>query len=235
MKRLIGAFLIISMALVAGRLAYDGLTRLPWLKLRHVEINCEKKLNKDEILKVGGFNLNESVFGQDLQYAATRLVNLPGIEKVNVERNLPDRIMVSITPDQIVLLAMIDRLQGLTRTLKLIDLENSDQVLPVITGLSRARRLSYAERMKLCYGLQIYDYLKKASSTLAGRLSEIHFADSRTVELFFNPGGLKVVMNLRQLEISMKRLSVMDTKGLLGNAGAFDMTAGRIIIWSGAS
>jgi hypothetical protein len=51
--------------------------------------------------------------------------------------------------------------------------------------------------------------------------------------LIFDPGGVKVLMPLRNYQKSLARLVLLDNKGILGNSGSFDMTAGKMVVKDG--
>jgi cell division septal protein FtsQ len=233
MKRLIGALIIVSIAVLAGRFAYYGLNELPWFHLNEVNIKDSDYLSHDEVLKASRLNVGESIFTQDIEIAAAELLELPGVEEIEINRQLPQSINIRLTTDRIALLAKTGKICGLTRTLKLIDNPDKDLILPIVTGLRESSRLSYNDRIRLRYALNIYDDLQINSNSLAERLSEIHFVSSREMELYFNPGGLRVSMPLRNYTQCLKRMTIMDARGLLGNTGFVDMMSGRIIARSG--
>ena len=229
MKRLVGALIVVLLAVIVGRYAYYGLGKLTWFNLADVRISCSDRIKQEDVLKISNLKIGESIFHQDLEYAGNVLLEIPEVEIVNISRKLPNSVAINLVSDQIELLVKTGNLYGLTRTLKLVDLKNSNLVLPVITGITSSGKLNYNDKMKLCYALTIYDKLKTLPNSLADRLSEIHFNESGLVELFFNPGGVKVIMHLRNHQYTLNRLSILDSEGVLGNTGSFDMTAGRII------
>jgi len=233
MKRLIGALVIVFLALGAGRYAYYSLSKSTWFNLSNVEINCPDQIDPDDILKTSGLKIGESIFHQDIESAGNTLLETPGIEAVKINRKLPGSVEINMTMDRIELFARTNRLYGLTRSLKLVDITDRKLVLPVITGLTGSGRQSYNEKMKLCYAVDIYDTLRLLSKSLADRLSEIHFCKQDEAELFFNPGGVKVLINFRNYKKALYRLTVLDLKGILGNSGSFDMTAGKMVVKNG--
>ncbi|MCD6161645.1 MAG: FtsQ-type POTRA domain-containing protein [candidate division Zixibacteria bacterium] len=230
MKRLIGAFIIVAMATAGGRFTFISLSQLSWFNLSDVQINCPDKIDTDKVMETSGLKLDESIFHQDIESACKALIEMPGIESVKIKRKLPKLLEIDMKADKIELFARTNKLYGLTRSLKFVDAKNSKTILPVITGLTSSKKLSYRDKMMLGYALTINDKLKKLSDTLAHRLSEIHFGKYGTVALIFNPGGVRVLLHLRNHEEALYRLSTLDVKGILGNSGFFDMTAGRMIV-----
>lgn len=234
MKRLIGAFIIVALAVVSSRFAFINLSELSWFNLSDVHINCPGQIDEAKVMETSMLKLNESIFHQDIESACKALIEMPGVEAVKIKRKLPKSLEIDLKADKVELFVRTNKLYGLTRSLKFVDVKNSKTILPVITGLVNSKKLSYKDKMMLGYAITINDKLKKLSNTLADRLSEIHFGKPGTVALIFNPGGVRVLLHLRNHEEALYRLSMLDVKGILGNAGYFDMTAGRMIVRGGA-
>jgi cell division septal protein FtsQ len=232
-KRLVGAFIIIAFAVAAGRVAYLQAANLKWFKLADVEISCPEHLSEDQVLKASALRVGESIFRQNFELAGERLIALPGVEVIEVQRVLPSKVKIDVYPEKVVLLVKTHKLFGLTRGLKLIELKQMDQVLPVVTGLGNTHKSDYTDKIKLGYALSIYTRLNALSENLAGRLSEIHFTGDDNVDMYFDPGGVKVVVPLRDYQQALARMVIIDNKGLLGNSGSFDMTAGKMVVKDG--
>lgn len=234
MKRLIGAFIILSLAIIAGRLAFFKASELAWFKLSQVDISCPDHLNNDQVLEKSSLKIGKSIFDQNLRRAGNSLKDLPGVEALSVKRHLPSKVEINLYPDEVILFVKIKKLYGLTRGLKLIDISKPDTILPVVTGISGGRKYSYTDRIKMGYALQLYDELQRLSGNLANRLSEIHFKEINMVTLYFDPGGVKVIMPLQNCDKALSRLVIMDNKGILGNSGSFDMRTGNMVVKGGA-
>ena len=221
------------MAVISARYAYLNAVEISWFKLANVDIECPGHLDNKIVLEKSELKIGESIYDQDYDKAVNSLISLPGIEAVSVKRKLPSTIKLELHPDEVVLFVKTDKIYGLTRGLKMINVNKRDQVLPVVTGLSSRKRDSYRSRMRLCYALSLYNELRKQSLNLSNRLSEIHFNNNEEVEMFFDPGGVKVQLPLRNFEKTLARLVVMDNKGILRNSGSFDMTAGKMVVKGG--
>lgn len=233
MKRLVGAMVVVASGLFLGRVAFSQLEWLPLFNLANIKVNCSEAIKVEDVLSYSNLRLGSSIFKQDLQAAGERLLRLPGIESVSLKRRLPKTVEINVVSDKIELLAKTKGIRCLTSTLKLVDMEKSMAILPIVTGLSPTTRPGYSDRRKLCYSLAIYDELAQQSPNLADRLSEIHMNENDTAELFFNPGGARVIIALRNCRQAVGRLVVLDTNGILGNTGFFDMTAGRMVVEGG--
>ena len=233
MKRLVGALIIIALAIAAGRFTYLKAADLSWFKLANVEISCPEHLTENQVLQASALQVGESIFKQNIQLAGERLIALPGVEVIEVQRVLPSKVKIDVYPEKVVLLVKTHKLFGLTRALKMIELKQMDQVLPVVTGLKNSKKSQYDDKIKLGYALSIYGKLNTLSENLAGRLSEIHFTNDDKVNMYFDPGGVKITVPLRDYEQALTRMVILDNKGLLGNSGSFDMTAGKMVVKDG--
>ena len=239
MKRLIGAVIIVTLAIAGGRLAFMKITDLAWFRLGEIKVACPDNLEKDEVIKASMLKTGQSIFKQNLETAGAELLHLPGVEAVTVSRKLPSSMAIDLAPEETVLFVKADKIMGLTRALKLIKVETGDRILPVVTGVSGMARSNSTDRLKLGYALAIHDDLLSLSPNLAGRLAEIHCTKvtrggaAGLIELYFDPGGVRVLISLRNYKEALQRIVVLDNAGMLGNSGYFDMTAGRMVIKGG--
>lgn len=239
MKRLIGAVIVVTLAIGGGRLAFMKITDLAWFRLGEIKVECPDNLAKDEVIKASMLKTGQSIFKQNLETAGAELLRLPGVEAATVSRRLPSSMAIDLAPEETVLFVKMDKIMGLTRALKLIKVETGDKILPVVTGISGTARSNSNDRLKLGYALVIQDELQSLSPNLAGRLAEIHCKNAAhkgnggLVELYFDPGGVRVLISLRNYKEALQRIVVLDNSGMLGNSGYFDMTAGPMVIKGG--
>jgi len=230
MKRIVGAFLIIALAMIGSRFTYLKISDSSWFSLTDIRFKCPETIDTSKLAEVADFKLGESVFKQDLITACKNLSELAGIEEVNIRRILPHGIEIDIMPDKAELMILAGKVKGLTRRLKIIDMRDRKTVLPVVTGIKISSKPKYDDRLKMSYAFAIFDKLTFLSKNLSSRLSEIHFRKDDKIELYFNPSGAKAVMNLAYFELALQRLCIIDDQGLLGNSGSFDLSTGRIVI-----
>jgi len=230
MKRLVGVFLIVSLAVIGGRFSFIKMSESSWFELREIAVKTDIDLNHDKIAEASQLEIGESVFKQNYKAACNNLSRLAGVEDVYITRDLPGKINIELKPDSIELLISSGKLKGLTRKLKIIDLDSEKLVLSIVTGIGIGKKSSYAIKTKLSYALSIHHALNTISKNLSSRLSEIHFMKDDKVILYFNPLGAKAILNMANFRTALARLSIIDNKGLLGNSGSFDLTTGRIVI-----
>lgn len=233
MKRLIGAIIIGAIAFAGARYAYINFIEISFFEVSSIEISCPDSFDKNKVIKASRLKVGESIFRQDFKSAARYILELPGAEQVKVERVLPSKVKIEIFAEEIVLFVKAQNLYGLTRTSKIVPLSSFNAVLPIVTGIDELKKTNYNEKLKLCYALGIYSRLTRFSKTLADRLSEINVENRNEAVMYFDPGGVKVIIPLRDYDKALSRLVQLDNKGILGNSGSFDMTAGKVVVRNG--
>jgi hypothetical protein len=240
MKKLIGAIILISLAVVSARFAYMQVNNIPWLNLSQVNVQCPPEIQKQSVVSGSQLAIGQSIFKQDIETASKRLLGMPNVQAVTIKRRLPSTIDIQMETEQTILLVKAERLYGLTCGQKLVEIDQPDDI-PLVTGIegdySTQMVLNsgyyYADQIKLCYAIRIYGALRAISPSLSERLSEIHFIDINKVELYFDPKGLKVIVPIRGYPQSLARLAAIDSKGLFKDTVVIDMSGGRMINRSG--
>lgn len=241
MKKVVGSIIIVIFAVISARLAYMQVNNIPMLNLSQVNIKCPPEIAKQTVISSSNLAIGQSIFKQDIKNASDRLLAIPNVEAVTVERHFPSTIDIQMETEQTILLVKAERLYGLTEGQKMVELEQDDFILPLVTGIecdySTQSTINSAyfhnDQIKMCYAIKLFTALCTISPSLAERLSEIHFAELDKVELFFDPHGLKVIMPIRGYLQSMERLAVIDERNLFEDAYVIDMSRGRMINKSG--
>jgi hypothetical protein len=240
-KKLVGAIIIIILAAVSGRLAYMQVNNTPMLNLSRVNIQCPAEIQQQSVLNNSNLAIGQSIFKQDIKDASNRLLAMPNVEAVSIRRRLPSTIDIQMETEKTILLVKAERLYGLTEGQKLIESGQDDNILPLVTGIESDYSTQsvinsasyYADQIKLCYAIEMYNALGKISPTFLDRLSEIHFVDIEKAELIFEPNGMKVIVPVRGYLQSFERLVAIDNRGLFKDTKVIDMSGGRMINRSG--
>lgn len=241
MKKFVGAIIIIVLAVISARLAYMQVNNIPLLNLSQVNVKCPPEIEKQSVVNNSCLAVGQSIFKQDLKEASNRLLAMPNIEAVSIQRHFPSTIDIQVETEQTILTVKAERLYGLTEGHKLVEMDNNGAILPLVTGIESDYSTQsvinsayyYSDQIKMCYAIKLYNALSKISPSLTERLSELHFVELEKVELFFDPYGLKVIMPIRDYSHSLERLVAIDNRGLFNNTTVIDMSRGRMINKSG--
>jgi cell division septal protein FtsQ len=157
MKKFILTISVAVIAVVAGRYAFLYAGQIPWFRLNSVQLNCRGELDRQIALKKTRFEIGGSIFKQDLAKACNNLMDMPEIQAVSITRELPSTIQVQVETDKIVLLVKADKLYGLTRGQRLIEVDDPNLELPIVSGIEagsngfmpRNAGLYYGDKVKL--------------------------------------------------------------------------------------
>ena len=88
-KILVGIMLVLMICI--------GLLFTPLFNLKELEIEGNKKVKTEEIIKTSGFILSENIFKFKLNTAGEAIAKIPYINSVIIQRILPGKIEISVT------------------------------------------------------------------------------------------------------------------------------------------
>lgn len=222
------------MAVAVGRFAYEKAIALPHFALDRIELkgNCDIAL--DSVRAISGLKEGESIYEQNLKYAASKLSQQPGVIECFVERGFLSTIYVEISMAEPALLIKGDKLYGLSREGIVLPFDKRIPVLPLVTGrrFSGARCFDRLKDPDIAYAVELYDELMASSPDLCGRLSEINFMPDDIMRLFFSPRGTEVVVDKRDFYDAVKRVTALDENGILKSDKTFDFRFGPVAVES---
>ncbi|NLI15630.1 MAG: FtsQ-type POTRA domain-containing protein [candidate division Zixibacteria bacterium] len=241
MKKVIGTIILVISAVISARIAYLEIDGIPMLNLSRINIKCPPEIEKQTIINRSNLAVGQLIFKQDIKSASDRLLAIPNVEAVTINRRLPSTIDIQLETERTILLVKAERLYGLTEGQKLVEVNQDERILPLVTGIEGDYSgqavinspYYYTDQIKMYYAIKFYEALSGISPSLADRLSEIHFIDSGNAELYFDPHGLKVIMPARRYQQSLERLATIDNRNLFEDALIIDMSRGRMINKSG--
>ena len=128
---------ILSFALMTG---YDFVIQCPYFSATTIQVNGLERLTKAEVLKQAHIHPGENILSVNLALTRKRLMTHPLISDVDLQRQLPDGIKITVTEQ--VSLAVVDlgRKFVINAEGDIFKKANAEDVerLPVITGLSYA-------------------------------------------------------------------------------------------------
>ena len=88
-KILIGLMLVLMICI--------GLLFTPLFNLKELEIEGNKKVKTEDIIKSSGFILSENIFKFKLNTAGETIAKIPYINSVIIQSKLPGKIEISVT------------------------------------------------------------------------------------------------------------------------------------------
>ncbi len=223
---------VLILAVAAGRFAYNKGLDLPLFALKNVVVTGNSKLSPASILAITELKEGKSLYRQNLQYAASRLMHQPGVVQCSIRRGFLSSIKVDVTVAEPALLVNNGSLNGLSREGMVLPLDKNMPILPLVSG----RKFAYAQCYQhlkdpeIVYALETYDALMAISPNLSSRLSEINFGADDALRLYFSPVGTEVLLSKGDIENSIKRLAAMSDSGLVSDTAVFDLRFGPVMI-----
>jgi cell division protein FtsQ len=207
------------MALVAGIsgalvLAYFGVIRAPFFKIKGVEITGCKKVDQSDLVRKMGITEETNILELNLQKVNREIESIPWVERASIRRRLPDRLVVRIWEHEPRALIDLDHLYYLSRTGKPFKrIQAGDDLnFPVITGLSK--KLFFEEflgsREVVDCVMSALDFIEQNKTPFdLSQVSEIHVDEGGSISLLVNQGNLKINLGLSSFEEKFRRLNVV--------------------------
>ena len=171
---------------VAFLFCYQFILESDHLKLRQVKIEGVDAKLRRELIKISGLNTESNVLSISLNELKEEMERHSWIRTVEVERRLPDTIIIRAEREVASALVRMDRIYYMNRYGELFkEVGKSDDTdFPIVTGISKK-------------GLESKEQLERAARTLRAlesenglwslkELSEINVKRGRGVSLYFN-------------------------------------------------
>jgi cell division septal protein FtsQ len=135
MKKVIGTIILVISAVISARIAYLEIDGIPMLNLSRINIKCPPEIEKQTIINRSNLAVGQLIFKQDIKSASDRLLAIPNVEAVTINRRLPSTIDIQLETERTILLVKAERLYGLTEGQKLVEVNQDERILPLVTGI----------------------------------------------------------------------------------------------------
>ena len=234
MLKFLAKLVLLLLAVAGGRLAYEYGLDIPPFTLSKVEVTGNWKTSESSILAITGLEKGKSIYKQNLKYAANNIMKQPGVVECNIERGLFSKISIHVDVAEPALLVNNGQLNAISREGMILPMNNEMPILPLVSGhkFESTKCYEHIKDPDIAYALEAYDALLAASPNLCSRLSEISFKDGDDLRLFFSPAGTEVLIAKQDIKNSIKRLALLDNKGMAQDTAVFDLRFGPVMIES---
>lgn len=175
------SFFFIFIVLMAGYI----LLKSPFFVISKIDVQGNNNLNVEEIVKISGIVTGMNIFKADMQTAAEKINTLSMIKEVNMERKLPDTVLIQIKERVPVALVVTDEcfLELDAQGYYLREGSVATAGLPVITGIQI--QVSKPGALVKGTGLDIaLQVVQKLPPQLCERLSEVHVTEDGMIVLY---------------------------------------------------
>lgn len=94
--RKLAIFLKSMLLVIMAVLAVYYFTQSPLFALQDIKVTGNTKVTEAEIIQISGLSVGMNYFGLDTQLVEKRVLAIPLVEKVTVEKHLPDSVLINI-------------------------------------------------------------------------------------------------------------------------------------------
>ncbi len=225
-------FLLLVLAVAAGRFGYDKAADLSIFSLKTVKITGNWGISADSMLAITGLEKGKSIYKQDLNFAADRLMQQPGVIECTIKRDYISTVFIDIKVAEPTLLFNTGELLALSREGMVLPISRKMPVLPLVSGRKFAMAKCY-DQVKdpdIAYAIRLFDSLMGIAPALSARLSEINFGKDNILRLYFSPKGTEVLIDRGDIANSVRRLSALADSGHLNEKNILDLRYGPVTV-----
>ncbi|MBW1946762.1 MAG: FtsQ-type POTRA domain-containing protein [Deltaproteobacteria bacterium] len=155
-------------------------------------------LTEEEVLQISGVTARDNLMSLDLESIATNIEAHPWVNAVEVERDLPDHLMITIKERTPVALLNSDKIYLIDEQGKIIDelLSAEEPVsLPIITGIdpkyTENHQITESPDHQIQKALELISMAGRGTRTLGvNNISQIHIAGKDTLILYTADSGI---------------------------------------------
>jgi len=199
---------VINILLIKG---YKHLSRNPLFNISCIDVEGNKYVKKDEIIKLSGLKIGQNLLALNIKQISWKVSSHPWISECSIIQHLPSAITINIAEREPVAFVNLEKLWYFDEIGQIFGpVSNKDtfkaENLPVITGLDKFR-------IKQESTINIIKLLINEIDVAGEWPSEFNFSINDKVTIFFAPSGSPVVMNLPVLKENLHDLNYV-TAGL---------------------
>ncbi len=175
---------------------YEKMVKSPKLMLKTVHIVGNKELSEKEVLTTGMIKKGTPILELDPAAIAAKLAAHPWIRDVNVQRQLPDRMLIEISERTPMAVIALEKLyfvddEGFPFVAAPLSAANN---FPLITGIEKQFFMSHKEDaeslVKLAFNTMAL--IKNSAAFKGYKIEEVHCNTFSGIEVEFAPGPLRI-------------------------------------------
>lgn len=205
-----GAYIATALLFVFGaRHLYQGLLKSPYLAIKEIKVNGNKRVSSAEILELAGVKARDNLLKINTNEIKKNIRFNPWVSEINVARNFPDRLIIEIKERTPVAFINLDGLYFVDETgiiFKKASLED-DIDLPVITGITREDIEDGAKTSELAIkAINLIHLLAKTGIFTNEELSEINVDRAYGLTLYTMQQGTRIELGDGDFEEKLARL-----------------------------
>ena len=204
--------------------AYECLLKAEYFRLAQITITGLEEEAQEELLASAGLDKELNLLSLDLHELKEIIEKRPWIRNVNLERRLPDRLIINVEKEQALALVAAGKLYYMNRWGEVFTEadEAGDLDYPFITGIDLEQTDS---QERLSYAVEVLSSLEREHAPWSLReLSEINVKENGDISLYFC--SLPFQIKCRASELSHKMADLKTLVKHLKDSGRIPMVRG---------
>jgi len=228
------AFALPVPALVYGAWwAYGQVTTSPYLVIEDITVAGAQRVAAEEVLAASGIVQGRNIFYFSKDEVLARLKANPWLEAVDINRELPGTIEITVRERDAIALVKLDALYVMDSNGVIFKKYAAEEGLdlPVVTGLSKESLASGTENLEARL-MELISVLTNRSGFNITNVSEIKIDADYGLSLFTLDEGVRLDMGMGSFEEKLASFEkILGTRdGVLKGIEAFDLNNHREVI-----
>jgi len=205
--------LLLSFFLFIGHWIYVHLLGDPYFRVREVEVEGRQMISKEALLSLTAVEGMPNLFSIELKEVVKRLESHPWIERVQVKKIFPNKILVQIEEKKPMAIIQLGELYYIDNKGEIFSPvgERDQYNYPYLTGLTRqVLEKDPAEAKRLVNkALELLRIVQREKIPPLEEISEIHMEKAFGIQCFTKAEGVEVKLGWEEFGEKLKRLSLI--------------------------
>jgi len=211
--RLTFQLLLLSFFLFIGHWVYIHLLGDPYFRVREVEVEGGRKIPKETLLSLTVVEGMPNLFSVKLKDVAKQLESHPWIERVQVKKVFPNKILIQIEEKKPMAIIQLGELYYIDTKGEIFSPvgERDEYNYPYLTGLTRQvlEKDPVEAKRLINKALELLRIVHQEKISPLEEISEIHMEKAFGIHCFTKAEGVEVKLGWEEFGEKLKRLSLI--------------------------
>ncbi len=211
--RLTFQLLLLSFFLFIGHWIYVHLLGDPYFRVREVEVEGGRKIPKETLLSLTVLEGMPNLFSVELKEVVKRLESHPWIERVQVKKVFPNKILIQIEEKKPMAIIQLGELYYIDTKGEIFSPvgERDGYNYPYLTGLTRQvlEKDPVEAKRLINKALELLRIVNQEKISPLEEISEIHMEKAFGIDCFTKAEGVEVKLGWEEFGEKLKRLSLI--------------------------
>ncbi|OGP14151.1 MAG: hypothetical protein A2052_05875 [Deltaproteobacteria bacterium GWA2_54_12] len=213
--------------------AYGQVTTSPYLNITDITVAGAQRVASEEVLAASGIVQGQNIFSFSKDEVTSRLKANPWLESVEINRELPGTIEITVKERDAIALVKLDSLYVMDSNGVIFKKFTAEEGLdlPVVTGLSKESLAAGTENIETRL-MELISVLTNRSGFNITNVSEIKIDADHGLSLFTLDEGVRLDVGMGSFEEKLASFEkILGTRdGVLKGIEAFDLNNHREVI-----